>query len=93
MLFRSIVGSFPNSSSTTGNGLNDMINAINYGTVFSDDVAACGGIGGNAEKGNDGTISGVYWDGQLIPLKANGNMDVTGMTGVNTSVLTNGNML
>ena len=85
-----ITGSFPkiSTTSTVGDGFNDMSGALNYGMVFSEDPAEIGAIGGN--KGTEGTVTGVYWDSQILPLKANGNDDCAGMTGMPTASLVEG---
>lgn len=70
---------------------NDVVNCINVGMVYSENLASCGAIGGDG--GTDGTVSGTYWDAQLLPLAAAGNAGAAGMEGVDTSVLTSGNAL
>lgn len=77
-------------SSTSGAGKDDVFTSINVGTVYCGNNASLGAIGGIA---GTKTCKDVYWDGQLIPLKANGNTDAEGMTGVETSVLTSGTAL
>lgn len=84
-----IVGSYPKS--TTGDGANDMSNAINYGTVWSTDPTGIGGISG--ASGSEGSIVDNYWDAQIIPLKATGNTNCEGMNGVETSKLISGTAL
>lgn len=71
--------------------LNDVVNCINLGMVYSDNTVACGAIGG--VSGSDGVITGNYWDVQLLPLAAVANTGAAGMTGVNTQILTSGTVL
>ncbi|MGM9829936.1 MAG: hypothetical protein ACI30C_07860 [Muribaculaceae bacterium] len=81
-----IVGSF--SSATSGDGLNSMYNAINYGSVFSDTPTAQGAISGVA--GTTGTVADVYFDSQIISIPATGNESHENMIPVETSFLTSG---
>lgn len=80
-----ICGTLPSASK---DGNNDITFAVNYGTVFSNDAAREGAIGGTS--GTQGTIKNVLWDQQLLPLKAHGNADLDGAQGVTTSSLTDG---
>lgn len=73
---------------SAGNGSNDIYNTINYGTVISSDITTSGAIGGTS--GTKGTISKVYWDGQIVPLKAHGNIDLNGAVATTTDTLTSG---
>lgn len=83
-----LAGALP--SGTAGVGKDDVLTSINVGMAYCDNNAALGAIGGLA---GSKTSQDVYWDSQLIPLKANGNEDAEGMTGVETSVLTSGTAL
>jgi hypothetical protein len=85
-----IVGSTTGSTTTGVNTECKIINCISTGSVDTDDKTLLGAIGGVA-----GTNGGAdtYWDAQIVALKANGNSDATGMTGVETSVLTSGTAL
>ncbi len=76
------------NSLSAGTGSNDIYTTINYGTVISSDITTSGAIGGTS--GTKGTISKVYWDGQIIPLKAHGNVDLEGAEAATTSTLTSG---
>jgi len=75
------------ATATTGIGKDDVFTSINVGTVYCGNLATLGAIGGQA---GTKTCKDLYWDKQLIPLKANGNADAEGMTGVETAVLTSG---
>ena len=86
-----IAGSFGKISHTLGSGVNDMSNAINYGVVSTPDITTIGALAGYA--GTQGAIQNNYWDAQIIIVKAIGNADMEGMTGVETSVLTSGTPL
>ena len=86
-----ITGSLAKVSSTDVDGQNDMYNAINFGVVESASLTLIGGLGG--VSGTEGTLQNNYWDKQILPLKANGNLDYEGMNGVETSVLTSGTAL
>lgn len=81
-----ISGSFDKSDS--GDGNNDMINAINYGQVFSNDQNLIGAIAGT--NGSEGEITNVFYDGQITVHKAAVNTDYRGMTALVNSELTNG---
>ncbi len=65
-----------------------VTNTMNFGLVASGDATLTGAIGG--ESGTGGTIDNNIWDAQIIPLKANGNADCDGMTGLGTAELTAG---
>ncbi|MFA4045868.1 MAG: hypothetical protein K1V83_02885 [Prevotella sp.] len=78
------------ATATTGVGKDDVFTSINVGTVYCGNSATIGAIGGLA---GTKTCKDVYWDAQLIPLKANSNADAEGMTGVETDVLTSGTAL
>ena len=84
-----ISGSTPKnlSSTTAGNGTNDITNCISYGIVMCGDILTSGGIAG--ESGTVGTVSNNVWDAQILPIGAFANDEHDGCTGVNTSVLTN----
>ena len=73
---------------------NDVINAINYGSVNCPDKIYIGGVAGFA--GTDGRITtgeikNVYWDGQVVPVGAVTNKDLAGAQAIETSVLISGN--
>lgn len=86
------------ASGSSGIGKDDIYASVNVGMVYiggknhgtAPNMAKIGAIGGSAGTKN---VGGVYWDAQLIPLKANGSQDVEGMNGVNTSVLISGTPL
>ena len=86
-----IVGAYKKISNTDGDGRNDMENSINFGTINSGNPELTGSLGG--EAGTEGTISNNFWDNQIIPIKAIGNSDLVGMTGVETSALISGTPL
>lgn len=67
---------------------NDFVNCINVGMVYCDEAASCGALGG--VSGTSGTVTGNYWDAQLLPLAAVANTGAEGMNGVATSVLISG---
>ena len=70
---------------------NDLINVINYGSVSCPDVTQLGALGGYASSNiTTGDVKEVYWDGQVIPVKAVANNPLQGAEGVETSVLTSG---
>lgn len=69
----------------------DALNNINLGDVFAGDFALVGAIGGNEDP--TGQVAGNLWDAQLITWKANGNKELEGTTGVETSQLTSGSAL
>lgn len=81
-----ITGSFDKSSS--GDGANDMINAINYGQVFSWDQVNVGAIAGT--NGSEGEIKDVYYDGQTTVYKAAVNTDYRSMTSLETKEIVKG---
>ncbi|WP_407403302.1 hypothetical protein [Sodaliphilus sp.] len=72
---------------------NDMINCVNYGTVFSGDAATNGAIAGGEAQSTSEEINGVYWDVQILDMPADANAPHAGMNGVETSVLTSGQAL
>ena len=84
-----LVGSLSGTSTT-----NSLINSISYGTVVYsiDDATSCGVIGGNPGS-KYGTISGVYYDGQITSLGAVNNAILSGVTGTTTSTLISGTAL
>ncbi len=81
------------ATSTSSYYKNDMINCINYGTVFTADAATMGAMAGGESQSTSEEISGNYWDKQLLDIAADCNADHAGMTGVETSVLTSGQAL
>lgn len=86
-----ISGSYPKVIMSDVSGKNDMYNAINLGIVESGNKVYLGALAG--DTGTEGTIQNNYWDNQILPLKAIGNQDMDGMTGVETQVLTSGTAL
>lgn len=76
------------NSLSAGTGSNDIYTTINYGTVICSDITTSGAIGGTS--GTKGTISKVYWDGQIVPLLAHGNTDLEGAQAITTATLTSG---
>lgn len=80
-------------TSTASYYKNDMINCVNYGTVFSGDAATNGAIAGGEAQSTSEDIKGVYWDVQLLDMPADANAPHAGMNGVETSVLTSGQAL
>lgn len=86
-----IVSNYPKAT-TVYAGANDMVNCVNYGMVsVGTDQSTVGAIGG--ENGTEGTISGVYYDAQILPLKPLGVFDQAGMVPAETSTLTSGTAL
>ena len=81
------------ATSTASYYKNDMINCINYGTVFTADAATMGAMAGGESQSTSEEISGNYWDKQLLDIAADCNAEHAGMTGVETSVLTSGKAL
>lgn len=81
------------ATSTASYYKNDMINCVNYGTVFTADAATMGAMAGGESQSTSEEISGNYWDKQLLDIAADCNADHAGMTGVETSVLTSGQAL
>lgn len=73
---------------TTGLGTNDVTNTINYGTLLCADIANIGAFAGT--HGSEGTISGNYYDAQVVALAAAGNISQEGINPVETAFLTAG---
>ncbi len=87
-----IVAQLSKISSTTVLGDNSVKNTINLGVVNVEvDRTQMGAIGGNS--GTTGTIEGVYWDNQIIPLKAQGGLTLEGASGIETAKLISGEPL
>lgn len=87
-----IVSMLAKITSTTVTGNNSMERTINLGGVKVEvNPALTGAIGGTS--GTEGTIAGVYWDKQLIPLKAQGGMPLQGAEGLSTAQLVSGEAL
>lgn len=87
-----ISGQLSKITATTVLGDNSVKNSINLGTVkVSVDRSLIGNIGGNS--GTEGKIEGVYWDEQLVPLKAQGGMALEGASGLSTATLVSGQIL
>lgn len=86
-----IAGSYPKVIMSDVTGKNDMYNALNFGTAQSSDPLYLGAISG--DSGTQGTIQSNFWDAQILPIKAIGNQDMEGMTGVETSQLLSGKAL
>lgn len=89
-----IAGSFAKISHTSGTGANDMSYAISYGAVpvvKTADITTVGGLAGN--PGTEGAVQSNYWDAQILLVKAIGNAEREGMSGVETSVLISGTPL
>lgn len=72
---------------------NDMINCVNFGTVFSGDAATNGAMAGGESQSTSQDIRGNYWDIQILDIPADANADHKGMTGVATNFLTSGTAL
>jgi hypothetical protein len=83
-----ISGSTPKnlSSTTAGNGTNDIMSCISYGIVTSGDALTTGAISG--EGGSVGLISGNVWDGQLQPIGAFAGGEQEGCTSLTTKAMT-----
>lgn len=88
-----IAAYFSKISHELGSSNNEMYNSINYGAVKSDytDESTVNAIVG--EGVTEGAVANNYWDFQILPLKASGNSDKEGMTGVETSELISGKPL
>lgn len=87
-----IAGQLSKVSSTTAMADNSVKNTLNLGPVkVAVDRSKIGAIGGT--NGTEGTVSGVYWDAQIIPLKAQAGMPLAGAQGVETTVLVSGEPL
>ena len=80
------------SSSASGSYTNDVVNCINYGTVFvrnqDENVGAIGGVAGTT-----GELADNYYDGQITLHKANGNGALSNTTAAETSTLISGTAL
>ena len=74
---------------------NDLINCINYGSVFSADATSTGAIGGYTfyYSTSTGTIENVYYDGQITVHGAFESSSMAGITAATTSTLTSGTAL
>ncbi len=93
-------GIIGNLNKATGSNLvhtNDVIGAVNYGTVRADNKASIGAIGGL-----NTTVSGVvptvgtvlaYYDSQIVPYGAIGNMPAEGANPMTTEALISGTPL
>ena len=80
------------ASSSSGTYTNDVINCINYGTLFTvTDDENVGEIGGTS--GTTGELADNYYDGQITLHKAHGNLALSNTTAVETSTLTSGTAL
>lgn len=79
-----IAGNYSNSSS--GDGANDIYNAVTYGVVMADYLLYRGAVFGDGAT--MGKIENVYYDAQLLPYGAASNADKQGIQGVPTNVLT-----
>lgn len=86
-----ISGSIAAVTGTSYDYYNDVINCINYGSVFCDDKVNVGAIGGCA--GTTGILADNYYDGQISMFNANGNESLDGTQAVETSFLTSGNAI
>ena len=85
-----IAGSMNNA--TKEDGANDVYQGINYGTVFTDNVALTGSIGGSGYN-PAAKIENVYYDKQVTGLNAAANDAVPGVTASTTATLTSGKAL
>lgn len=84
----------PVLETTTGSYYrNDMMNCVNYGTLFSGDAATNGAMAGGESQSTSKDIRDNYWDIQILDINADANAAHEGMTGVETSVLTSGTAL
>lgn len=83
----------PVLSATASYYKNDMINCVNYGTVFSPDASTNGALAGGEKQSESEEISGNYWDVQILDINPDANAAHEGMNGVETSVLTSGKAL
>jgi hypothetical protein len=86
-----ITGTLEKATSTTTVGHNDVTNCISYGPVWSNDLANVGAISGTFAT--EGEVKNNYYDSQITYVPAAGNLDVDGMSPVETSVLTSGKAL
>lgn len=84
-----IAGSMDDSF-TTGIANNDLENCLSFGNVYCGDKATVGAVLGR--KGTK-VVKNVYFDAQVIGIKAGENSDVENMHGLETSVLTSGEAL
>lgn len=83
-----IAGRFTTSA---GSGNNDLYGCLNFGIVSTPNLDLIGGISG--QNATTGELKDNYWDAQILPIKASGNMDVEGLQGTTTSTLTSGTPL
>ncbi len=83
----------PVTSTTASHYLNDMINCVNYGTVYSPTASTNGALAGGESQSDSKDISGNYWDEQILDINPDANAAHEGMNGVETSVLTSGKAL
>ena len=91
-----IVASLNKNTSATATANNDVIGAINIGTVRTADLSSIGAIGGLNPTANGITTTGTvlaYFDEQIVPYPAVGNQAFDGAHGVGTSTLTSGTAL
>ncbi len=74
-------------TSTAGSGKDDLTRCFNFGNVYCGNKATLGAIAGL--KGTK-DIAGVYYDVQMIGLKAGANSDMENVTPMETSALVSG---
>ena len=89
-----IAASLGEVTSSTYPYKNEVVNAINYGSVNCPDQTAIGALAGYAGTNGRLTTAEVkdaYWDGQVIPVGAVINKDLNGAKGLETRVLISGN--
>lgn len=84
-----ICGSLPKH--VLGSLTNDLIGAVNYGTVYSGSILDKGPVAG--QGGTQGTLQGVYYDRQLDAMAPLGGESPQGITGMTSAQLTSGTPL
>ncbi len=77
--------------SKSGNNIGNINSAINYGVIACDEAANTGAVCG--QFSTEGAVVNVYWDGQIVPLKAGQNKNVENMSALETSALVSGTAL
>lgn len=83
------IGGICGSISLNGTNANVTIaNNLNYGSVAASEVITRGGFSGEFSANCIYTLTGNYYDGQILPYGASGNASMKGIEGVSTSVLT-----
>ena len=92
-----IIGNLNKATASNPTHTNDVVGALNYGTVRADNKASIGAIGGlNTSVSNTVATVGTvlaYYDSQIVPYGAIGNMPAEGATPLTTSTLISGNQL